>query len=255
MSSSSISKKQITGDELLPRSLDELARVVSATKTRFESEEAELARLEKRFASPEADDTPTTLGAIEEQIGKRRLSRNIAKANHERAVTALAEAEKKAAVDGLANERSAYAKRHDEMVSTKPGKIRELSKALIAEAAELHFHDQAVLELNKRLVAAGMQPLPLAEQTMRFVPGTPDREITEEIEVGIPATGSMIRTMGEEMRLERRTVTRKIPGRRPIMPTAFASALTIPGFSPGEPSYRVSRAPATGAVTAQLRGV
>jgi hypothetical protein len=255
MSNSSISKKQSAGGDLIPRSLDELARDVSATRPRHENEEAEIARLEMRRANPEPEDTAESLAALDSQIGKRRPVRDLAKAAHARAVTALADAEKKAAADGLARERAEYLKLHDDMVRTKPAKIRQLSEALIAEAAEMHFHDLKTLELNKRLVAAGMEPLPLAEQTMRFIPGTPDREITEEIEVKVPATGSLYRTMGEEMKNERRTVKRIERGGRPIMPTAFASVLKIPGFSPGESTYRVPHAPPTGAVVIDSGGV
>jgi hypothetical protein len=243
MSNSSISKKQSAVGELIPRSLDELARDVSATLTRHENEEADIARLEMRRANLEPEDTAESLAALDAQIAKRRPVRDLAKAAHARAVMALADAEKKAASDGLARERAECLKLHDDMVCTKPAKIRQLSQALIAEAAELHLHDRKTLELNKRLVAAGMEPLPLAEQTMRFTPGTPDREITEEIEVKVPATGSIIRTMGEEMKTERRTVKRTIYGMRPAMPPAFASMLKIPGFSPGEPEYCVPYLP------------
>jgi hypothetical protein len=253
--SSSISKKQSAGGELIPRSLDELARDVSATRTRHENEEAEIARLEMRRANPEPEDTAESLAALDAQIGKRRPIRDLAKAAHARAVTALADAEKKAASDGLARERAECLNLHDDMVRTKAAKIRQLSEALIAEASELHFHDLKTLELNKRLVAAGIEPLPLAEQTMRFMPGTPDREIVEEIEVKVPATGSIIRTMGEEMKTERRVVKRVECGRRPVMPTAFASVLTIPGFSPGESTYRVSRALSKGPIVIDSTGL
>jgi hypothetical protein len=257
MSTSPVSKKHgaAQSNEAAQPSLDERRSAVAAIKTRLESEDAELARLENRFACPEADDTPSILSEIEKQIGERRRSRNIAKANHDRAVTALADAEKKAASDGLARERAECLRLHDDMVRTKPGKIRQLSEALIAEAAEMHFHDLKTLELNKRLVAAGLRPLPLAEQTMRFIPGTPDREFTEEIEVRVPATGSLVRVMGEEMKIERRLVKRIERGGRPIMPTPFASVLKIPGFSPGEPTYRVDRAPPTGPVVIDASGV
>jgi hypothetical protein len=255
MSTSPISKKQSASGELIPRSLEELARDVSATRTRHENEEAEIARLEMRRANPEPEDTAESLAALDAQIGKRRPIRDLAKAAYARAVTALADAEKKAASDGLARERAECLKLHDDMVRTKPAKIRQLSEALIAEASELHFHDLKTLELNKRLVAAGMEPLPLAEQTMRFMPGTPDREIVEEIEVKVPSNGSVVRTGGEEMKTERRTVKRVECGRRPVMPTAFASVLKIPGFSPGEPTYRVPYAPPTGPVVIDSGGV
>lgn len=183
-------------------SINELVRAVAATKTRLDSEETALARLETRRANPEPDDTPGSLAAVDKQIAECRLSRDLAKANHKRAADALAAAEKLAAGELLAREAAEHQNITDALVKTLPAEMRARCEAVIALATKLHEHNKKGGELNKRLVAAGLEPLPIAEDVMRTVP-----------------------PFG--------------PRKHPVRPSPFAEVLEIPGFSPREPSYRV----------------
>ena len=83
--------------------------------------------------------------------------------------------------------------------------------------AGVHVHDCDIVMLNHKLIAAGLEPLPLAEHLMR-------RRAASE-------------------------------GVRPITPTPYAQILEIPGYAAGESAQRIPGTRRVGGIWIDACGV
>lgn len=239
-------RKPHNQNEPLAQSLDDLIRDEAAAKARLVTAGAAFDQLHVRQLNPQPDDTTEWLVELEAKIIKARVSRNKARADYERAVAARKAAEKQSALDILNRERADLEKKTELMVKTKPERVRSLSIALTGEAAEMHFHDQDILDLNRRLCAAGLEELclPTAESLMRTIPAVPDQEVEEEVERYVPPKegAAPLQLSGtSQPPKEKIKVKRLVKGTPARQLPLFAEAFEVVGFSPGEPTYRVPR--------------
>jgi hypothetical protein len=223
-----------------PTTIEELKRAEAATKARLDGVRAKRGERQARYDVPAPDDTPETLVQLEKELADLDREERLANANHQRAVAALADAEKAAERNEIERQSAELVALTDEIVKTTPAKIRKLAAELVATTAHFTQVDRRLVELNKKRLALGLEGLPLSEHLMRAIPAVPDREVEEDVEVTEPADGGVVFGLGRAMKKTKKKRKRVIRGRARIVPSPYASVLEIPGFVPGEADLRVA---------------